>query len=559
MASFDLDRFRDLAFGRRALPDHPMQSLAEAKKIVALLPDNDPDRALADLTHWAASMNATDAFTPGRRARVLMELDAASRTPWRAQAARYLAPAGRPKPGREGDAKLLRAMFDCVTEMGNGFAIALDAEAGESGWLEKNRARVCLRNMRALMRRLALAHMLKHTGTTATWERLHRRHALCEELGVARNLLPVFDGDSATSSVRLEYAHGLLLELAAPESLLGREVELVFRIARRVAASVRIEQERFDDAWFAVVPSGDARPMPVARLGRRAAARPLYIGTANCLTRLQAVLERDLGRDEDESDTLYGIEEFTLGECTRILKRLIEHWGPKPPQRRTPRIGMATPVRIISGFERVAGVVPPIEKRTAGSADQARRRLNMQLDATTNALKRSSISAARENPARLVDASAGGMGIAIRRKDAAWASLGMLVAVLIEPGKTWVIGVLRRIYTVDDELRLGVQTLSAKPVAVTLRTDTALRDSVWEEAIRFEATYKELYRTGILLEPQQLPLSGSDVLLPPGLASRGTQFNVPLTQGGEQRIRVARLLDEGEHYQRAMIESLGLA
>ena len=151
------------------------------------------------------------------------------------------------------------------------------------------------------------------------------------------------------------------------------------------------------------------------------------------------------------------------------------------------------------------------------------------------------------------------MGIAIRRKDAAWASLGMLVAVLIEPGKTWAIGVLRRIYTVDDELRLGVQTLSAKPVAVTLRTDTVLQNSVWEEALRFEENYKERYRTGILLEPQQLPLSGADLLLPPGLASRGTQFNVPLTQGGEQRIRVARLLDEGEHYQRAMIESLGLA
>lgn len=72
MALFDLGRFRDLAFGRETLPDHPMSDVAEAKKLLALLPEDDPDTAARPL--------------------------------WRAQAARYL------RPG------LLRALNECATK-----------------------------------------------------------------------------------------------------------------------------------------------------------------------------------------------------------------------------------------------------------------------------------------------------------------------------------------------------------------------------------------------------------------------------------------------------------
>jgi hypothetical protein len=556
MGKFDLDRFRDLAFGRRALPDHPLQNLAEAEKLIALLPPDDPDHGLAELTHWASTMNATESFTPGRRARLLIALDGASRPFWREQASRYLSAAGRPREGRDGDAGLLRAMFDCVSEVSNGFAMALDAESGDSKWLDKQRAWVSLRNMRALTRRLALAHMLRHAAASAIWERLHRRYLIAEELGLARTLLPVFEGDTAKSSVRQEYAHALLFELAAPDSLRGRDAELLFRISRRMASAVQLESQPFGDAWFAVVPAGDTRPQPLARLGAGSVRPPIYIGTANCLPRLRAALERDAGTDSGETDRLFG-GDFTLRERNALLNRLLEYWGPHPPQRRARRVAIATPVRIISGFDKILRVVPPLAKAKPEDEAAARRRLSLQLDATTNALKRSSLRAARENPARLVDASAGGMGIAIRRADAGWAALGCLVAVLIEPGKTWAIGVLRRIFSVDDELRLGIQTLSARPAAVTLRTDTLARDHVWEDAMKHEASYNEHFQTGLLLAPQSLPLPAGEILLAPALASRGTQFGVPLPQG-EQRIRVTRLLDAGEHYQRAMFESLGV-
>src|SRR5215470_7058671 len=100
-----------------------MQTEAEAKKLIELLPGDDPGHALAELTQWTASMNATGSFTPGRRARVLQLLDDASRPLWRDLGQRYLAPHGRPNDGVDGDASILRAMADSAAEFANGLAI----------------------------------------------------------------------------------------------------------------------------------------------------------------------------------------------------------------------------------------------------------------------------------------------------------------------------------------------------------------------------------------------------------------------------------------------------
>jgi hypothetical protein len=557
MAVFDLGKFRDLAFGREALPDHPMSTVAEAQKLLALLPGDDPDTALADLTHWAATMNATESFTPGRRAQVLMELDTAARPLWRAQSERYLRPGGRLSEGRDGDPGLLRALNDCAAEIANGYAIALDATDEESAWMTKNRPLVVQRNLRWLNRRLAIAHMLQLSAVAAVWERLHRLHAIAEEGKYARTALPVPGNEAKTSSARSEYAHALLLELAAPDSLRGREVELAFRIAQRVATTVQIEAAATPDATFAVVPMGDERPQQVRRLGGGALPGLLYINTANALPRLRAALERDLGRDPAETDTLFG-SEYTLRERNALLNRLLEHWGPNPPQRRLKRVAMATPVRLMAGFDAVVGVVPALEKKRVPDADRSRRELQLMLDASTGSLRNATVKASRQSPARLVDASAGGMGVAVRRADARWAKLGELVATLIEPGPDWVLCVVRRVFAVDDELRLGLQLLAAKPRLVILRANPGVAGGsaeVWSEAMVHEESFREHFKNAILLAPQPTPLAAADFVLAPKTATRGTQFDLQLARG-TQRLRITRLHVDSEHFQRAAFEPL---
>ena len=129
---------------------------------------------------------------------------------------------------------------------------------------------------------------------------------------------------------------------------------------------------------------------------------------------------------------------------------------------------------------------------------------------------------------------------------------------LIEPGKDWFVGVLRRIFSIDDELRLGIQILAARPRKILLHEPVLREADVWAEAVRKEKNFGDNFRHAILLEPQTLPLKAVDILLPPRMATKGAQFSVPLS-AGEQRISVARLHVDNESFQRVLIEPLGVS
>lgn len=548
MSAFDLEWFRRLAFGRAPLPDHPAHGVQAARGLVGGLAQEPPERQLAELTYWTAAMNAADSFTPGRRARVLMVLDDAARPAWRSLGASYLAPYGRPWEGREGDAALLKALADSAAQFADGFAIAVDARA-DSGWVREHLPRLLVRNMRWLARRLALAYMLKLPQSPAIWERLHRLHGIAAEHGVLRNGFPAYEGVRFNTSPAREYLRPLLLELANPSALGPREVELVYRVAARTASAASLSAEDSTDAAFAVCPGAAARPGHkglVARPGVQA----LYIATANCLPRLRTALERGMGGDGADEDSLFG-RGFTVRERRRVIEWLLRHWGMDPPRRRAARVAMPAPVRVVAGFDNILGVLGAV-REPAGRAGG----LSLELSDSEAALKAARVRAGRDCAGRLVDASTGGLGIAVRAADAPWAQHGALLAVLVEPGRDWAIGVLRRVFAVEDELRLGVQLLARAPRVLTLRDDTAWREDAWAEAKLFEDRFAHHYPRAILCEPDALPLAGGHLLFSPGVASRGSQFNVPQARG-EQRIRVTRLADANAHFERAVFEPLG--
>jgi hypothetical protein len=388
MATFDLGRFRDLAFARPVLPDHPLQSVDDARKVLAEIAAGDPDKALADITNWVAGMNATESFTPGRRARILLTLDEAARSLWRLKSESYLLPDGPGGRRAEGDPNILRALFDSASEFASGLEIVLNESADpdrSSQWVEQNHVLIHARNMRWLARRLALSHMLRLDAVGAIWERAHRLYHLAEEYEVARIPVAVFPGDRVKSSVRQEYTHMLLLELASPEGMKARDIELAFRIARNVAGSVRLESERSGEAPFAVAPAGDGRPGPASAVAK-GTTPPLYIATLTGLPRLRDMLERDKASDDAAPDTLYG-HEYSVGQRRALIKRLMEYWGADAPQRRARRVPLISKARIVAGFERVVEVVPALDKSSV-SPDEARRDLQLSIDDTTRTLTR---------------------------------------------------------------------------------------------------------------------------------------------------------------------------
>ena len=555
MLGFDIARFRKLAFGRTTLPDHPLRDENEVRKMLEGLP-GDSLGGLAELTHWALSINADDSFTQEQRSRVLVELDAASRTLWRSLARQYLAPKGEPAEELDGDPALLRAMLDSAAAFGTGYGFSLELAEPASPWTERSLALLALRRARWLGRRYALAHMLHLPAIDDIWEDLHALYGLAESRDVLRKVLPVYPGDAAISSVKQEYTRILLTDLAGLESLRGRDIELAFRIAGRVAVNARLDPDPIPGAICAIELRGSSRPTAVRRLPG-SPGTVLYLDAFNCLPRLKAMLERDMDTDLAGTDAMFG-EDYTLRERNAMLDRLIDQWGPTPPQRRSKRVPFKAAALLKAGFESCAEVIPALEQGIAAESPGESRQLQIVLDDAGVHQKAGTIGKALASArAQLMDASVGGLGLQVPRKDARWAVLGMLVAVYVEPGPDWIVGVLRRISAEGEMLGLGVAVLTRQPKLAWFRLETTGYTSVWEEEKRLDRDFLQHFQRGILTDADSAPLGPGEMLIAPGIAERGSRLDIPFAQG-IQRIRVTASRDVTADFHRVAFESLGV-
>jgi len=237
-----------------------------------------------------------------------------------------------------------------------------------------------IRSMRWLGRRLALAHMLSVPHTPAVWELL----ASAQGVRVARlgeHVNAAFEKESSAHHGLPRIPRSLLLELASPDTLRPRQTEWSTGSRPGVASMAKIETAPNDETAFSVIPAGSGAPIPVDRL-KPGGAGPLYISTVNCLPRLRAALERDMGRDPGDEDTLYG-RGFTLRERMRDAEPPAEYLGHQPAAAAQPRIPVALAARVLNGFDQVLGVVPVLEApqmKAKASAQQ----LRLELDQTTN-------------------------------------------------------------------------------------------------------------------------------------------------------------------------------
>jgi len=554
MALFDILRFRSIAFRPGKPPDHPMDSEDAARELLGELPAGDPLSALAEATHWTTSLNRTDGFSPGRRARVLLLLDDAARKVWRELGTFYLAPEGRPAPGLSGDTAVLDALFESAAEFAVGYGLCIDPVDGESEWVSERWAALALRRARWLARRLTLANMLRRAEADAIWEAMHALYFAAESRKRARDLLPVFPGDPFPSSVKQEYIRLLLVDMADLDAMQPREVELAFRIALRLAAAVQLEPgSRSGATVYAVVPSGANRPEPVSRMGR-VPDNALYLDTTNALPRLRALLDRDASADPGDQDTLFGWE-FTVGERRSVLKRLLAHWGPEPPTRAARRVPVAAIADVHRGLRAVSRVMPLLDQGAwnRSGADGAQG-LSIQLDDEELAAQRAGRSVERESGGRVLDASSGGIGIAMRRADARAAELGQLAAVRVRGREDWAVGVVRRVGADREELRLGLQLSTRRPRLVWFRRETVERASPWEQELLVERRFLDFFQSGILLDTDGDAIASGRLIVAPGVAERGNVLAVPLA-GGVLKLKVVATEEAGPDWRRIRFET----
>lgn len=528
--AFDLPRFARLAFGQERLPDHPLRSKEDAAAGITELASEPAESALAQITYYVKSMNDTHSFSPGRRAVVLLQLHEAARPRWRALAARYLKYRGVPAEHREGDPNILRALYDSASEFATGFGLSVEEGMSGSKWVRQNLAPLCARKAHWLGKRLVLAHMLRLPVTPAVWQALHSLYRFAEEHDAGRQPAALYEKSRFPSSVRQELARAALLELAGPQSLGTRDIELAYRIAGRVARMVRLEREP-GAGRHALPPGGEA---------------PLYLDTQNGVAGLEA--ERPDPVDATAGDPAYR-GEFTARERAAMIEHLLLHWGATPPRRRGKRISLSAAAEVLYTFDAIARALPAAEQAAPGAAGS----MLSILDQTGKLQRMAKTRPAAAFPARVTDASTGGLGLVVQGSPA-WLRHGALVAVRLEGGPEWTLATVRRIFApAEKERRVGLQILSAHPRRFSFEGSDL--NAVWEEAARQEVRSSETSRHGILLQPEGFARPRGEILLPAGAASRNKRLEVR-SRGAVRRIQLTRLDDEGAQYDRARYELL---
>jgi len=545
---FKLGRFLDRAFKRENLPDHPVGTAEEARAMIEALPVHDPAAAMAELMACVRSINEEASFTPGRRARVLMELDVVGHQLWRPLSEAFLAPEGKPLEGRDGDIQILEALQVSAAEFSTGFGFCVGKDAWKSDWIRDNKVAVMLRRAYWLTRMMILSRMLNLPGADERWAELNRLYRLADQLELLRSVAVVFPGSAATSSVKQEYVRMLLVDITRPDRMLARDMELAFRIIGRVAANVQLEPQAIEGAQYFTVARDAQRPVALFRHTGRISSKALYLHTGNALPRLKAMLERDVGLDAAEPDPMFGMC-FTLGERRALVNFMLNQWGERPAQRRAPRIAMKGEAVLMQGIANLTEVIPRHDQGGFNADKAGGSKLRIQFDKTTNLGKRT----VRQIAMELRDASASGLGIALPRSAARWAKIGAIVGVHTDPGAEWVIGVIRRMNATDESLELGISVVTRKPTLVWCEVNDTGHSGVWDHEKRFEKNFDEHFTRGILVEPQGHILVAGEMLFPPGTASRGSWFDMPV-KGGMARIMVTRVREETQDFQRVEFE-----
>jgi len=555
-------RISKLLPSRAPRPDHPMADTDEAKMHLQELEGADPRAAVADMANWFRSFNVHDGFTPGRRARVLLVIGDTIRPFWRILAHDYLAPDDEPIENRPGDQRLLKLMHAANDAETAAWGCCFVEGAPESRWLEQNLPLVLIRWMRALVLGATLGRMLQLPPAGGIWVMLkfaYRRAQLAKAEG---RPVAAHSDEQRRGSVRQEFIRGALIELASPDGLKAREIELMFRIAGRFAASVQLVGTESPDYIYAVDPESDSGPVSLRRVSERKPGL-LYFDLTNCIAQMQPFYESGRSGVATAPDARFG-SVFTVREGNAMLRHALACWGSHPPQRKSNRIPLDGGARVAHGLERAQSLCPLYDQggfsaEAGGGAGGSKgagasQAMRIEFDDKKVAENLTTSKVAREVPAKLLDASTTGLGLALTPADARWAKVGALVCIHAEEARDWVVGIIRRARATELALVVGVEIVCHRPQVAWLRVVAGEHELVWQDAMTEERNFDTHFMRAILLSdpPMQAGATG-EMLVPINRVKPGVGLELPLPEQ-MARLRVREAVNSPDDYARVRVE-----
>lgn len=426
--------------------DHPMADMKKARAMVEGLPRGDSVRALEDAASWLGAINREPGFKLDYRLELLELIDRGLKAHWHAVAPEYL---DAPRLQKLYESRLWHAFFGYWRALGDAYLQCLRQfqAGGAPAAMDKDLPRIVGRVLRSITVQIKWRLLRYEAVEERIWDNLGSTYLFAESRGIARTQTAVYPGAHGQSSAHEEMLKALLLAVSSPDALTPVKLQIAERVVAYLARLGSVDAARAAGCGFYF---DLAMHMPPARVtqGARASHTVRYFGPGagrKALIEIAQTIHKQSRVPEDLN--LGGI--FDLKIVMSVVLHIARYWSDAPPERRAPRLKLATRLTIVPGFN------DAVAWMDAGSD-------NDSLEFVTPTQSESWV---------VLNASDGGYGATVPVAKGDWVKVGAVIGLCAEGQSASRVGVLRRTHRdATGQRRVGIEVLSkiAVPVHFTL-------------------------------------------------------------------------------------------
>jgi hypothetical protein len=518
---------------------HPMNSPAEAARLLAELPLDEPLKAVEEVAAWLESLAQATSFGTESRLKVISMVDEAGQPCAELLMAEYLAGEAKHAPDRF---KQWQVLMDFWERLADAYQlIALQIEVSKRSELTEQTALVVVRGLRAVSVQMRLALMRYAGEPERLWKALYHLYSL--SYAQRRAAVPVrpYPWETISTTARLELVRTVMLEVAGPQSLPPRQIELTARIATRLASSFAYSEtpgERLP--LYLDLAQSRAPAMQPANLQPAATMRFFGIGAAPA--RLQEILE-GLRSPQPTSGERLG-DEFTAAEKIETLQRLLLYWSDNPPRRQHNRTRLSNSVDVVFGLQAIKHLVGKVEQSVFQEESD---KFNIDLGDDEDAKE-----PAREDAIetwKLKDISMRGLGAITTRRAHGALKIGALMAFRLENSDKWCVGIVRRLQPdAQNNSHVGSEIFSKDPHLLWLKKLGMKQDQAWNWEKSGQKSLQHMTEA-VLLPPDNSSADGASLLFEPGSYYAEEIFGAMISNQ-PRRLQVGDVLERGDGFDR---------
>jgi hypothetical protein len=407
-------------------------------------------------------------------------------------------------------------------------------------------AAIASRALRARVGHIRAAMLHYEPVPAKAWAGLYALHARCERAGLATAATRAYDTEQMHTTPLVELMRGVLVAIAAPETLPPEEIDAAFRIAQRFAGAGKLEAAPFDGATHYIRLDRDAPPTPIPAGAAVKSHNPQtrFLGAKEAVAKLEHMLGHHELSMLDEDERL--AREYSPGQKITVLRQFMAFWGPHPPQAERKLLHLEGGLSVAHGFQTVCHHIPHVATR-AEQDKQRNKGGGAAIEVAENdVIEPPETWPERDAGLRVVHALAGpGAG--------AWAEVGDLAAIRIHDRTDWWLAVIRKLaLDADGTMQAEFEVLSRKPFGAWMRV-LGRKDrsaAVWESA---SGAFAFDYIQAILLSDQAEPGKPAPMLISKGKFV--PEQILELLHGERSRLlKLTEFLEQGKDYDRCACE-----